>query len=62
MDATHAYVVAMGGFEQCFPALHVFTDCCQSLTQVCGWGGSESTGMTEYVKKAEEMIKGLVRF
>jgi hypothetical protein len=46
MDATCAYVVATGGFEQCFPAVHVFIDCCQSLTQVCGWGGSESTGTT----------------
>jgi hypothetical protein len=44
MDDTHAYVIAMGGFEQCFPVLHVFTGCCQSLTQVYGWGGSERTG------------------
>jgi hypothetical protein len=44
MDDTRAYVIAMGGFEQCFPALHVFTDRCQPLTQVYGWGGSERTG------------------
>jgi hypothetical protein len=36
MDDTHAYVVAMGEFEQRFTAAHVFTDCCQSLTQISG--------------------------
>jgi hypothetical protein len=44
MDETHAYVIAMCEFEQCFPTLHVFTDCCQSLTHIYGWGISEITG------------------
>jgi len=44
MDNTRAYVIAMCGFEQCFPALHVFTDCCQSLTHGYGWGGFKKTG------------------
>jgi hypothetical protein len=46
MDDTRAYVVAMREFEQCFAAVHVFTDCCQSLIQICRWGGSKSTGAT----------------
>jgi hypothetical protein len=44
IDATRAYVVAMGRFELCFPAVHVFTDRCQPLTQVHRWGRSESMG------------------
>jgi hypothetical protein len=44
MDETHAYVIAMCEFKQCFPAPHVFTDCCQSLTHSYRWGGSKITG------------------
>jgi hypothetical protein len=51
MDGTNAYIIAMCGFEQCFPFLHVFTDCCQSLTHSYGWGGSERTGGTNTWKR-----------